>query len=141
MPVFFDTNVFLYAARPESEPRDAGKRNIAIDLIANEDFAISSQVLAEFYHNSVYKGEYRLSHDEALGWLDSLAQQPCIAVDVGIVKAGALIAERYQISYWDGAMIAAAHELGATVFYSEDLSNGQGYGAVTVVNPFKSPTG
>lgn len=45
---------------------------------------------------------------------------------------------RYQISYWDGAIIAAAEALGAPIVYSEDMSNGQSYGSVKVVNPFKS---
>jgi len=138
MPVFFDTNVLLYAARPAMLPGEEGKRDIAIDLIAGEDFAISGQVMAEFYHNAVRKGVQRLSHDQALAWLDRLSEQPSLAVDAGVVKAGAAIAERYRISYWDGAMIAAAHELGATIFYSEDLNDGQTYGAVKVVNPFKS---
>ena len=44
--------------------------------------------------------------------------------------------ERFQISYWDAAIVAAAHELGCNSIYSEDLSDGQDYGGVTVVNPF-----
>jgi predicted nucleic acid-binding protein len=34
--------------------------------------------------------------------------------------------------------IAAAQECGANVLYSEDLSDGQIYGSVQVVNPFTS---
>ena len=44
---------------------------------------------------------------------------------------------RHQISYWDAAIIAAAEALGAREFYSEDLNDGQMYGSVRVVNPFK----
>ena len=46
------------------------------------------------------------------------------------------IARRYQISYWDAAIIAAAGELGATILYTEDLNHGQAYGTVTAINPF-----
>lgn len=140
MPVFFDTNILLYAARPAMPPGEEAKRDIAIRLIASEDFAISGQVMAEFYHNAVRKGVQRLSHDQAIDWLDRLSEQPSLAIDVGVVKAGAAIAERYRISYWDGAMIAAANELGATILYTEDLNDGQTYGAVKVVNPFKPST-
>jgi len=135
--VFLDTNVLLYAARDELAPRDAGKRAIAIELLANHDFAISGQVLAEFYHNAVRRGERRLSHEEALEWIDKLAEQPCLAVDADLVAAGATMAERYHLSYWDGAMLAAADQLGAETFYTEDLNHGQRYGNVTAVNPFK----
>ena len=38
---------------------------------------------------------------------------------------------------WDAAILAAADSLGAgTVFY-EDLSDGQQYGRIRVVNPFR----
>ncbi len=44
--------------------------------------------------------------------------------------------ERFQISYWDAAIVAAAHELGCNSIYSEDFSHGQDYAGVKVVNPF-----
>ena len=31
----------------------------------------------------------------------------------------------FQISYWDAAIVAAAKRLGATILYSEDLSDGR----------------
>lgn len=138
MPIsFFDTNILIYAARPELEPKDEFKRPIAIDLLANEDFVISGQVLAEFYHNTVRKGEARLSHRQAIEWIETLAERPCAAVDGAMVCAGAAFSERYQISYWDGAMLAAANGMGAETFYTEDLNDGQRYGNVTAINPFK----
>jgi len=45
--------------------------------------------------------------------------------------------ERFAISYWDGAILAAAAALGAHTVYSEDLNDGQLYGLVRVVNPFR----
>ena len=53
-----------------------------------------------------------------------------------MVIAGIDHARRYQLSYWDGAIIAAAERLGARVLYSEDLNHGQTYGSVRVENPF-----
>lgn len=138
MPVsFFDTNVLIYAARPELEPKDEFKRPIAIDLIASETFVVSGQILAEFYHNTVRKGEARLSHEQALEWIETLNERPCAAVDAEMVMAGAAFSHRYQISYWDGAMLAAANAMGAEKCFTEDLNDGQRYGNVTVVNPFK----
>jgi predicted nucleic acid-binding protein len=46
------------------------------------------------------------------------------------------IRDRFQLSYWDAAIIAAARELGCRAIYSEDFSHGQDYDGVTVVNPF-----
>jgi predicted nucleic acid-binding protein len=136
--LFFDTNVLLYAARTKLVGDEAVKRPIALDLIGNHDFVTSGQVLAEFYHNAVKDGPYKLDPDEADEWLDRIAIQPCIPVDANLVKTGAQIARRYKISYWDGAIIAAAHEGDADLLYTEDLNDGQRYGNVTAINPFKS---
>jgi predicted nucleic acid-binding protein len=46
------------------------------------------------------------------------------------------VRKRYQISYWDSAIIAAAAELGCETVYSEDLNHGQLYAGVRVINPF-----
>ena len=48
------------------------------------------------------------------------------------------LSRRFKTSYWDGAIIAAAHAAGADTVLSEDLSHGQKYGDVTVIDPFKS---
>ena len=42
---------------------------------------------------------------------------------------------RYQISFWDALVIQAAQAAGAEILYSEDLADGQRYGAVRVKNP------
>jgi predicted nucleic acid-binding protein len=44
---------------------------------------------------------------------------------------------RYQISYWDAAVIEAARALGCREILSEDLSDGQDYSGVRVTNPFR----
>jgi predicted nucleic acid-binding protein len=134
---FLDTNVFLYAAMHELPKADVYKRPIADRLICEEDFCLSTQVLAEFYYNALKKGEVKMTHAEATAWMDQMVLQPCVTVDVNLVRAGTSFANRYQVSYWDGAIIAAAHDLSAMTLYSEDLNDGQRYGDVTVINPFK----
>lgn len=136
-PAFFDSNVFLYAAMRGLKPQDKHKRPAARALIEQHEFVVSTQVLAEFYDNIRRKGPAPFSHDEAMEWIGIIMERPCLPVDADVVVTGAQIAERYQIRYWDGAIIAAAHELGADTVFSEDLNHGQRYGDVTVVNPFK----
>ena len=46
---------------------------------------------------------------------------------------------RYKISFWDALIVQAADDAGAPILYSEDLSAGQCYGAVRVVNPLVVP--
>ena len=61
---------------------------------------------------------------------------PCVTIDAALVKIAAEISQRYRISYWDGAVIAAAQKAGAATVYSEDLNDGQAYGPVRMINPF-----
>ncbi len=138
MPLaFYDTNVFLYAAMRGLPANDRYKRTVAQQLIAADDYGLSGQVLAEFYGNIVKKGPAPLSHDEAVEWVNLLGGKPCIPVDANLVTDGGVLAKRYQVSYWDGAILAAAHLLGADRLYTEDLNDGQVYGSVTAINPFK----
>jgi predicted nucleic acid-binding protein len=65
-----------------------------------------------------------------------LTDRPCVAIDREPVIAAARVAERYQIHYWDSAIIVAAMRLGATILYTEYLNHGQTYGSVKAVNPF-----
>jgi predicted nucleic acid-binding protein len=46
------------------------------------------------------------------------------------------LSRRYEIHPYDAAIIVAAQELGAHTLYSEDLSDGQEYDGVKVVNSF-----
>lgn len=46
------------------------------------------------------------------------------------------ISRRFRLSYWDGAILAAARTLGCDVIYSEDLSSEQDYDGLRVINPF-----
>jgi predicted nucleic acid-binding protein len=50
------------------------------------------------------------------------------------------IEERYQISFWDALVVHAAEASGAAILYSEDLSDGQTYRGVRVVNPLVERT-
>ena len=134
--VFLDTNVIVYAA--SKLPADAAKQTVAMELLSTANLGTSAQVLQEFYTISTRKIATPLSHDEALDWLENFEEVPCAAIDLALVLQGAENARRFKISYWDGAVIAAAERLGATTLFTEDLNHGQKYGSVIVINPFKA---
>jgi len=132
---FLDTNIVLYAASHHLVKTE--KRRIAAALIKGEHFGLSAQVLQEFYVNVTRKTNPSLSPSRAHAWIQRLSVFPCVEIDSGLVTLGIAASERFQISYWDGAIVAAAEVLGASILYTEDLSHGQRYGSVTVVNPFR----
>ena len=92
--------------------------------------------MAEFYWNILRKPKVPPSLAEVDAWVDKLSEQPFAAVDVNLVRVGIFLSQRFQIAYWDGALLAAAERLGAPVFYTEDLNHGQFYGSVRAINPF-----
>ena len=52
------------------------------------------------------------------------------------MRAAFTIRERFGLSYWGSAILAAARECGCDAVYSEDLSDEQDYNGLRVINPF-----
>lgn len=132
---FFDTNVLVYAA--SAAPEDERKRNVALDLVRRENFGLSAQVLQEFYVTVTQKIRVPIESSEALALLDLYRSFPLALTDYPLIVSGVETSLRWRISYWDGAIIAAAQSLGAEILFTEDLAHGQRYGSVRVVNPFR----
>jgi predicted nucleic acid-binding protein len=129
-----DTNVLIYAF--SSVGRDAAKSRIARGWIDREDWGVSVQVLQEFYVNAV-RTPHQLGHDEAVAMIEEIASsRPVVGADLALVRLALQIKRRYGLAYWDAAVVAGTHRLGASVLVSEDLSHGQDYGGVRVLNPF-----
>ena len=132
---FVDTNVLLYAVSAESE--QSGKRDRAIALLQESDLAISVQVLQEFYHQATRPGRpAALTPEQALRFIQSIDSFPVQPVTLGVFLAGVSISRRFGLSYWDGAILAAARAMGCEIVYSEDLSATQDYDGLRVANPF-----
>ncbi len=131
---FLDTNIIVYAAAGRGS--DEWKRIRAFELLEPAEFGLSGQVLQEFYVTVTTKARVKLEAREAAEWVDRLALRPVAPIDDGIVKEAISLSVRYQISYWDAALIAAARSLDTRLLYTEDLNHGQFYADVRVVNPF-----
>ena len=132
---FVDTNVLLYAV--SEAPEDRAKQRIALDLLRRRDLALSVQVLQEFYTQATRSSRSRaLAHEEAAAWVRSLERFPVQAVTLDVLWDALAIHERFGLSYWDGAVLAAARLRGCDAVYSEDMSDTQDYGGLRVINPF-----
>ena len=136
---FVDTNVLLYAASRASE--HAVKRDRALEILTEPELAVSVQVLQEFYHQATRPTRPgRLTPAEALAFLEPVVSLRIQAMTIDVFRAGVSISRRFRLSYWDGAILAAARACGCDAVYTEDLNDGQDYGGVRVVNPFREPS-
>jgi predicted nucleic acid-binding protein len=129
-----DTNTWVYAAG--SAPEDADKKRRALALIASGRWGVSAQVLQEFYVVVTRKIARPLPPADAEAWIKDMIKLPCAATTPELVQRGIAISRRYQLSYWDGAVLAAAESLGVRTVYSEDLGHNQEYEGIRVINPF-----
>jgi predicted nucleic acid-binding protein len=133
--VFVDTNVFLYALSDRAEEQAKAER--ARQLLLNENWGWSVQVAGEFYHIATSaKRQFRLSNSSATDYVRTWLNFPTASLHPSTILSALNLRERFQLSYWDAAIIAAAHELGCIKIYSEDFSHGQDYEGVMVENPF-----
>ena len=132
---FFDSNIFLYAA--SKDPKDRSKAGVAARLMTEINFGISLQVAQEFYHNVRIKARLGISQQEGEHIVSLLLRRPIVITDVALFAEARRIATRFELRYWDAAIVAAAQRLGTATLYSEDLSDGQDFDGVKVVNPFR----
>jgi predicted nucleic acid-binding protein len=131
---FLDTNVLIYAV--SSAASESAKKQKALELIETIDFGLSAQVLQEFYVNVTRKIARPLSPDTALTLIEQFRCFPIVWTDYPLIVAAVELSVRFDLSYWDGAIISAAESLGASILYTEDLNHGQRYGSVRAINPF-----
>jgi predicted nucleic acid-binding protein len=133
---FVDTNVLLYAMSSDPAERDKSER--ANDLLTERDLAMSVQVLQEFYVQATRTSRPdAIGHRQAVLLVESFRRFPVQDITCGIMLAALDARQRFQLSYWDAAIIEASRALGCTQVLSEDLNDGQDYDGVRVTNPFR----
>ena len=132
---FVDTNILLYAHDRSAGLKHERARALVERLWTSSEGVLSTQVLQELCINLRRKIARPLPVEEIRPILqDYLSWEIVINTPNSTLRA-LEIEVRYQISFWDALILQAAESSGATVIYSEDLSTGQKYGAVQVVNP------
>jgi predicted nucleic acid-binding protein len=129
-----DSNVLVYAL-PRA-PEEPAKQARARELIATTQFGLSFQVFQEVFVTATRKLAVPLAPAAALRFLQPFLVFPFAGGTIGLFHDAARLSVRFQIHYYDAAILAAARELGAAVVYSEDMAHGQDYDGVKVINPF-----
>ena len=134
---FADTNILLYSA--STDAGEQKKAAIALALLEERDLRVSVQVLQEFYVQATrITRSGALTHEQAANLIRSfILRFPVQEITAEIVESALATAKRFQVSYWDAAIIEAARASGCSIVFSEDLSDGQDYNGIRVLNPFR----
>ena len=137
--VFVDTNILLYS-RDASEPEKQAIASARLDdLWENRTGRLSVQVLNEYFVNVTRRLDPGLSPEDAWDDIEALSVWEPLPLDMAVLNRAYAVQRRYQLSWWDSLIVAAAEACGCTRILSEDLSDGATYFGMTVENPFKSP--
>jgi predicted nucleic acid-binding protein len=132
---FVDTNVLVYAHDRRAGFKHERARQLVERLWDSGQGVLSTQVLQELCINLRRKVNPPLPVDVIRGLIqDYMSWQIVVNTPTSVIQA-LDIEVRYEISFWDALILQAAESSGAAVVYSEDLSAGQKYGPVQVINP------
>ena len=141
MPVFVDTNVLVYAR----DASDTGKQATAAawmeHLWTSSGGRLSVQVLQEYYVTVTRELVPGLSADEAREDVRDLAAWRPVRIDEAIVEAAWRLEDRYQFSFWDSLVVAAAQAAGCEALLTEDLQDGLDVDGLRIADPFRTPVG
>lgn len=132
---FVDTNILVYAHDASAGVKHERAKALVEDLWRSRGGAVSTQVLQELSVSVRKKAAHPLDLRATRDLVSDYLAWHVVVNDGNAVLAALDIEERYKVSFWDALVIHAAQVAGAEVLYSEDLSDGQRYGDVRVVNP------
>ena len=138
--IVVDTNIIIYA-----HDLDAGsKHDVAATIIENlweeKSGILSTQVLQEFYVNITRKIATPLSPAQARGIIENYLVWHLELNGPETILLASEIEERYNLSFWDSMIVAAARNAQAEKILTEDLNPGQIVEGILIENPFLETT-
>jgi predicted nucleic acid-binding protein len=127
--VFFDTNIVVYALVVENPWAERSR------ALLNDGGTVSVQVLNECANTM--RRKFAANWQQTLRASERIRALCAVAPITAETHArGLALAERYQLSVYDGMIVAAAQLAGCTVLYSEDMHDGLAIEGLTIRNPY-----
>jgi predicted nucleic acid-binding protein len=133
-PVFVDTNIFIYAVDLADPDKQKAAQSWLTDLWTNGNGRISFQVLQEFYSKVCQKSP--AAREEARSEVRNLLAWNPVPASAETLDRSWKIQDRYQLSFWDALIVAAAKSASCRYLLTEDLQDGQSLDGLLVVSPF-----
>jgi predicted nucleic acid-binding protein len=140
---FLDTNIFIYDIDDEApKAKKAVAHNLIRDALARNRSIVSYQVIQEFLAVAIRKFPSSVTVPDARRYLEAVLD-PLLVVhsSLDLFQEALDIASRYQLSWCDSLIVAAASEANCSVLYTEDLQHGAKINGVRIENPFRAKAG
>jgi len=136
--VFVDTNVLVYSR----DSTESEKQRQALDWVKHlwsaHNGRLSFQVLQEFYVTVTERLDPGMDRSSARSDIHSLLAWNPLPVDARVIEAAWMVQDRFPLSWWDALIVGAAHAADCRYLLSEDLQDGQDFGTLRVINPFRT---
>ena len=136
--VFLDTNILIYAHDLDAGAKHGAARAILKKVWEAETGIISTQIIQEFYVNVTRKIPNPIAPVQARGIILNYFSWQVESVEPHTILSASEIEEKYNLSFWDSLIIAAASQSEAAKILTEDLNHGQVIEGVLIENPFLS---
>jgi len=136
---FVDTNILVYAHDRTAGVKHSRARALLEQLWGSGEGVLSTQVLQGTVRHLRRKTANPLPVEEVRRLIQDYSTWEVISNGPESILKALDLEIRYKTSFWDALILQAVDEAGASILYSEDLSTGQSYGAIRVVNPLINP--
>jgi predicted nucleic acid-binding protein len=132
--IFLDTNILLYAKIDDGSDKHTRCHSLLTVVLVGTEIVVSTQVLNEYYVNALKKNITPAEIQNTVKQF--ISDFVIVPLTKELVPETHLICNRYQFSYWDSNIVAAALEAKCGILYTEDLQDGQVIeDTLTVINP------
>lgn len=122
---FLDTNILVYCFERAAIPKGEIARKLLRSAIETGNGAINYQVAQEFLNLALRKFPVPLTPAEAARFLEMVLRPLCqVHSSTGLLSSALGLATRYQLSWYDSLIVAAALEAECSILYTEDLQHG-----------------
>jgi len=134
---FLDTNILIYSFDSGQAAKARRAQKLIGDALTTNSGVISYQVVQEFLSFALRRAARPMTASDAAQYLERILR-PLLSIhsSPSLYAEGLYLYERYQLSWYDSLIVAAAIQGNCDLLYSEDLQDGQRFGKLLVRNPF-----
>jgi len=133
---FVDTNILVYAHTPTEGTKYSIAKSLVDDLWRSGRGVLSAQVLQEFCYVLTRKMRPARPSDEVATRAQNFLDWDVVSGSAELAIHALEVYELNIMSSWDALIVGAAQSARCSILYTEDLSHGQRFGSLRVLNPF-----
>ena len=139
---FIDTNIFIYSYdSSEQEKHKIAKNILKKCWLKLETYAISTQIISEFYVNTTKKIQYPIEPEkveEDIRDILSFENFKMFEIKRTTISKAINISIENKLSYWDSLIAATMQENGIYTIITENERDFKKISWLNIINPFKN---